>query len=144
MNKIVSKTPEKVAPKKVYKISIRFGSSGGTSMIIRNDLPSLIDNTEKSVAWLKANDFKEADIEIIGNKPECWETYYPAPVVEPTPLVEKVSEVLAGTPTQAPADTMAVTTANLDSGTIVQEQVKDVFEGIPVAPVAEVPPEVVS
>ena len=94
VNKPVSKTAEKVAPKKVYKISIQFNYSDGKSRIYRKDLPDLIDLTVSSVAWLKAHDFKMEDIEIIGDKPECWETYYPAPVVEPAAtLTEIVSEV---------------------------------------------------
>jgi hypothetical protein len=86
VNKPVLKTPEKVTPKRVYKISIEF-YPGGTSRIIRKDLSQLIDKTPESVAWLKAHDFKEEDIELIGDKPDCWETYYPVPVVEPAPVV---------------------------------------------------------
>jgi hypothetical protein len=98
MDKIMSKkATEKVAPKKVFKISILFYSDD-TARIIRKDLPALIDKTEKSVEWLETHDFKEEDIEIIGDKPDCWKTYYPtpvsAPVVEPIPLVEKITDVL--------------------------------------------------
>jgi hypothetical protein len=94
VNKVTPKTPEKVAPKRVYKISIEF-LPGGTSRITRKDLPQLINKTDKSVAWLEANDFKEEDIELIGTVPDCWETYYPTPVVEPDPpLAEKIAEVL--------------------------------------------------
>lgn len=133
MSKPMSKTTEKVVPKKVYKISIKYHSDG-KSMILRKDLSALIDTTDKSLAWLKAHDFKAEDIEIIGDKPYGWDLYYPAPVVEPDPvLVEKLAEVLAAPPT----DTIAVTTVNLDSGTVIQEQVGDVFEGLPVAPVAD-------
>ena len=104
--KIETKKPteKKAAPKKVYPISIEFYTDG-KSKIIRKDLPMLIDKTDKSIAWLKANNFKEGDIEIIGNKPDCWETYYPAPVVEPAPMVEKVAEVLDGTTTQVATET---------------------------------------
>ena len=103
VNNSIPKKTEKVAPKKVYKICIEF-YPGGTSRIYRKDLSDLIDLTDKSVAWLKTHDFKEEDIESLGDKPDCWETYYPAPVVEPAPLVvepesaplvEKIAEVLA-------------------------------------------------
>jgi hypothetical protein len=126
VNKPAAKTAEKVIPKKVFKISIEF-YPGGKAKIHRKDLSALIDTTEFSVAWLKAHDFKEEDIELIGDKPDCWETSYPAPVVKLAPLAEKIEEALSA----PPADTITVTTVNLDSGNIVQEQVKDVFEGIP-------------
>jgi hypothetical protein len=99
VNKPAAKTAEKVIPKKVFKISIEF-YPGGKSKIYRKDLSALIDKTDNSVAWLKAHDFKEEDIELLGTVPDCWETYYPAPVVVPNvvesaPLVEKIAEVLA-------------------------------------------------
>jgi len=121
MNKTVSKTTEKAAPKKVYKISIEF-YPGFTAKITRKDLPQLIDTTDKSISWLEVHDFKAEDIELIGDKPDCWETYYPAPapIVEPAPVVEpplaeKIAEVLdaaiAEAATEKDAEALAETAA---------------------------------
>ena len=52
MSSPVSKKPEeKKVVKKVYKIGIRFYDEG-SAMIIRKDLPALIDKTDNSVRWL--------------------------------------------------------------------------------------------
>lgn len=140
MSSPVSKKPEeKKVVKKVYKIGIRFYDEG-SAMIIRKDLPALIDKTDNSVRWLYDHGYQEADIEIVGIKPDCWGDFYPTitdPMIivksEPT-LVEKITgwvPVLDGT-AKGPADTITITTVNLGTGTVVQEQVKDIFDGIPV------------
>lgn len=130
---------EKVPPKKVYEIRIQFYLDG-KAMIVRKDLPSLIDTDANSVSWLESHNYRPENIEIIGTKPDCWVDYYPAPVVEPTPSpVAEVAPMAEPVP-----ETIAVTTVNLDTGTVVEERVKDVFEGIPVAPVTASVPESVA
>jgi hypothetical protein len=131
---------KKVEPKKVFKVTLIV--NGSNSTILRPGLPTIFDSTIKAVAWIKENGFEAKDINIVGDKPGYWETYYPSPVVESV-LVEKLAEVLEAPSTEKTAtvpesvpETITVTTVNLSQGTVVQEQVKDVFEGIPVTPVS--------
>jgi hypothetical protein len=58
-----------------FKVQIRV-STDGTSTVIRRDLPFIIDKTDKSVAWLVAQGFKESEIEIIGEKPANWDAIF--------------------------------------------------------------------
>lgn len=59
------------------KIKIVFDSSA-TATIYRKDLPIIIDKKENVAPWLKNQTFE--DIEVIGEKPENWDTFFPAPV----------------------------------------------------------------
>jgi len=58
-----------------FKVQIRV-SSDGTSTVIRKELPFIVDKTDKSVAWLVAQGFKESEIEIIGEKPANWDALF--------------------------------------------------------------------
>jgi hypothetical protein len=100
----VPKKIEKKVVKKVYAATIQFYPDG-TSTIIRPNMPMLIDKTDKAVSWLKDNGFKVEDIEVIGDKPSCWDIVYPAPVPDPA-MVEKLAAVLDGKPAE-PAPTPA-------------------------------------
>ena len=66
---------------KVYKVRLRV--HGATATICRDRLPFIDDKTDEAVTWLAAQGYKEAEIEIIGEKPAIWETIYPQPVKEP-------------------------------------------------------------
>lgn len=81
-----AKKTEKKVVKKVYKIRLRVYPDG-TSMIMRNELPSLIDKTENSINWLGANGFKPDEIELLGEKPPIWDTVYPS--TAPAPVIEQ-------------------------------------------------------
>lgn len=73
---------EKVVEKSTSKVRLHVYAQGH-SKIIRNDkLPFIEDNTDRAVRWLAANGFKENEIEIIGEKPACWNTVFPPAVVE--------------------------------------------------------------
>lgn len=101
MNKPAPAPKVKEAPKKIYKVFIQFYPDV-TAMIVRKNLPAIIDKTEAAVRWLKDNGFTNPeDIEVIGTKPECWNEVYPpaTTVIEPAP-VEMIAAVLDG---QAPA-----------------------------------------
>jgi hypothetical protein len=55
------------------------------SVIIRNDrLPFIEDKTENAVKRLFDNGYKTEEIEIIGEKPLCWDKIFLPIVVEPT------------------------------------------------------------
>jgi hypothetical protein len=89
--KYEEKKVAKIAVKKIYKAYL-CQSINGTSIITRPNLPMIIDTTKKAVEWLKANSFQSEDIEIIGDKPECWNEVFP----EPTPsLAVAIENVLA-------------------------------------------------
>ena len=89
-------TEKKVAAP-VYKVTLVV--HGERSTIHRGGgLPMLIDRTEKSVEWLAAHEYKPEEINIEGDKPACWATVYPEPVVE-TPVIE--TPVVAETPASA-------------------------------------------
>ena len=81
VKKDAKKSEEKTIVKKKGNISFR-SYPDGTSMITRNDLPSLIDTTEKSVQWVMDHGFKETEIEFIGEKPA---SLFPVAVVVPAP-----------------------------------------------------------
>jgi len=90
-------TEKKVAAP-VYKVTLVV--HGERATIHRGGgLPMLTDQTEKSVEWLAAHEYKAADIKIEGKKPACWATVYPDPVVE-TPVVPE-TPVVAETPASA-------------------------------------------
>jgi hypothetical protein len=74
-------TKTKGEEKKVYKVRLRI--FGTKAVIFRDLMPSIEDKTEEAVKWLAAHDYKESDIEIIGEKPAIWDTVYPQPVKEP-------------------------------------------------------------
>jgi hypothetical protein len=48
----------------------------GTSRIFRKDLPAIIDKTDNLIQWLVANNYKAADIDIIGEKPASWDAAF--------------------------------------------------------------------
>ena len=74
--------------KPVSKIRIK-SFPDGTSTIYRNDgLPTITDKSVSALCWIKSNGFNEADIEVIGDKPDCWETVFAAPEI-----VEAVSTI---------------------------------------------------
>ena len=66
------------ASKKTTKITIKF--QGLSSTIFRDNLPSISDTTEKSIEWLAEKGYKESEIEIKGEKPKCWNNYFPEAV----------------------------------------------------------------
>ena len=79
-------TKAKIEPeKKSYKVRLRV--HGATATICRDCLPFIDDKTDEAVTWLAAQGYKEAEIEIIGEKPASWDTVYPQPVKEPAPIV---------------------------------------------------------
>ena len=81
-------TKAKVEPeKKAYKVRLRV--YGANATICRDRLPFIEDKTDEVVKWLAAHDYKEEEIEIIGEKPAIWDTVFPQPVKEPmaTPIV---------------------------------------------------------
>jgi len=97
MSKAEEKKAEKVKEEKAkFKISIRIHGDGTSTVYQGNGFPHIIDKTEKSIQWLANKGFKAEEIEILGDKPEVWESIYPSPkAAEPEPtLVEKVAEVL--------------------------------------------------
>ena len=94
-----TKTEEKreKAEKKVYKISLDVRS--GSSVIYRHDgMPFICDTTDNSVKWLHDKGYKEAGIEIIGEKPAIWDSIFSPPVVASVVAQETVA------PVSAPAD----------------------------------------
>jgi hypothetical protein len=79
------KNPVKTEEKKIYKISLDI-RSGGSSIIYRHDgFPFICDTTDNSVKWLHDKGYKEADIEIIGEKPAIWDSIFSPPVVAQEP-----------------------------------------------------------
>jgi len=88
-----AKTEEKV--KASSKVRLRVHSSG-TSTIYRNDgLPSIDDKTDKAIQWLFDKGYKAEEVEIIGEKPACWEAVFAPPkaVTEETEVKQEVAEV---------------------------------------------------
>jgi len=66
-------------------------------MVMRKNLPSIIDKTTNLVKWLRDCGCKEEDIEIVGDKPDCWGDFFPTILDNPmstTTLTEEVKEVL--------------------------------------------------
>lgn len=80
---------EKVETK---KFNVRIKINGNSSCIFRTGMPFIEDETNNSICWLKANGYKPEEIEIIGEKPECWNSVFPP--AEPT-LVEKIESILS-------------------------------------------------
>jgi MoaA/NifB/PqqE/SkfB family radical SAM enzyme len=70
------KETEKEIKKIVKKISFHVKSS--SSIIYRNNtgLPFIIDKTENAIKWLIDNGIKQDDIEIIGEKPDIWDSMF--------------------------------------------------------------------
>jgi len=64
--------------KKTTKVRIEFLNEKAT--IYREGLPFISDKIEKSVKWLNENGYKSEEIEIVGNKPECWNIIYPSSI----------------------------------------------------------------
>jgi hypothetical protein len=85
---VATKKVEEV--KKEYKIRVRFDGSR-TATIYYPGMPFVIDIVDNVLN--KISSYKEDDIEVIGEKPANWETWFPAPIQE-TPVVEIVSEVI--------------------------------------------------
>ena len=73
---MAEKTVEVKSP---YKVRLRI--YGDKATICRDRLPFIEDKTDEAVKWLAAHDYKESEIEIIGEKPAIWGTVYPSPVV---------------------------------------------------------------
>jgi hypothetical protein len=75
---------KKTEPKKVYKATLTV--NGDSSAITRPNLPTIFDKTTSAVQWLKDNNFKAEDINLIGAKPDCWEAAYPSPEAAKPPI----------------------------------------------------------
>lgn len=75
----MSKKNEEVV-KKTTIVTIKF--QGASSVVVRdNGLPTIMDTTENSVAWLVARGYKRAEIATIGELPPCWSAAYPDTLV---------------------------------------------------------------
>jgi hypothetical protein len=96
----VPKKIEKPVVKKVFKV--RLEVTEGHATIIRPNMPMIYDSPENAAAWISANGFKAEDIEVIGDKPSNWNTFYPAPVIEAAPVVEQVATVFEAAPVAEP------------------------------------------
>jgi len=77
----MAKKPVEI-PVKTTKVKIKFQDLSAT--IIRDNLPTILDASENAVKWLAKN-YKPEEIEIVGNKPAYWDTYFP-PSKEPIPV----------------------------------------------------------
>jgi hypothetical protein len=98
------KTEKTKTEKQVKKTSLHV-KSGGSSIIYRGDnLPFICDKTDNAVKWLHDNGYKEEEIEIVGEKPEVWDSIFSPsqPVIAPEPAAEPVETPIA--PISAPAN----------------------------------------
>jgi hypothetical protein len=78
---------DEVVVKKTTKVTLEVKSHGKSTIYREGGLPWLIDRTEKSVEWLKAQGYKPAEIELVGEKPSNWDAVFDenpvAPVAKP-------------------------------------------------------------
>ena len=71
--------------KKTTKVRIEF--RGDSAVIHRGEgLPAIWDKTENSVAWLKDIGYKPEEVEIVGDKPQCWDAIFSPPVEPIVPI----------------------------------------------------------
>jgi hypothetical protein len=63
--------------KKTTKVQIEF--CGGSAIVHRGEGPSIWDKTENSITWIKDKGYKPEDVEIIGDKPPCWDAIFSPP-----------------------------------------------------------------
>ena len=90
---------KKEAPKPTFKVDFQVKSEDSSIIYRKDGLPFIIDKTDKAIKWLIANDFKEKDIQIIGEKPAIWDDLFSPPKsIEPEPtqptLVEQATKIL--------------------------------------------------
>jgi len=71
----MAKKQDETVKKTTTKVRIEFLNEKAT--IYREGLPFISDKIEKSVKWLNENGYKSEEIEVVGNKPECWNTIFP-------------------------------------------------------------------
>lgn len=71
--------------KKQYEVRVKFDGSA-TATIYKPGLPLVIDKVEEVVKAL-THLAEESNIEVIGEKPACWETYFP----KSEPTIESVT-----------------------------------------------------
>jgi len=60
--------------KKPVRIEFRKGRTSA-DIYRSNDMPILTSSIENSVKWLAEN-YKHTDIDVIGEKPKCWDEYF--------------------------------------------------------------------
>ena len=86
-----SKAKEVSTKKKTTTVSLYVTNYGSSTIVRSGGMPMIIDQTDKALEWLKAHEYKASDIEIIGEKPSCWDTIYPSEeptFVRSTPMEE--------------------------------------------------------
>jgi hypothetical protein len=78
---------EEVVVKKTTKVTLETRTWGSSTIYRGAGLPAITDRTEKAVEWLKAQGYKPAEIELIGEKPANWDAVFDenpvAPIAEP-------------------------------------------------------------
>lgn len=78
---------EEVVVKKTTKVTLETRTWGSSTIHRGGGLPMISDRTEAAVEWLKAQGYKPAEIELIGEKPANWDAVFDenpvAPVVVP-------------------------------------------------------------
>jgi hypothetical protein len=74
---------EKEVEKKTSKVRVRFYTDGKATIYRNDGLPTIDDKSPDAVAWLGTQGFKPSEIEVTGDKPECWNVVFPEPAPEP-------------------------------------------------------------
>jgi hypothetical protein len=92
--KMAKKSEETTAKKTKIRIEFRSGSA----IIYRKEkLPFLSDKEENSIKWLKENGYKPEEIEIVGNKPLCWDEIFS---LSKKDSVAVITDILESTPAE--------------------------------------------
>jgi hypothetical protein len=73
-----SESEEKIV-KRSNKVRIEF-HNGSATIYRKEKLPFLSDKEENSIKWLKEKGYKPEDLDIVGNKPSCWDVIFPPKV----------------------------------------------------------------
>ena len=77
---------KKEEPKVKKPVSIHI--KGASSIIYRVGLPFIMDKTENAVKWLADKGYKEKDIELVGEKPASWDSFF-------SPVAQDITQAIA-------------------------------------------------
>jgi hypothetical protein len=77
---------KKTEPVAVKTTKVKIVFQGSSATVIRDNLPSIMDKAENSVEWLAKKGYKIEEIEVVGDKPSCWDVIFPPKTKSPEEL----------------------------------------------------------